>query len=635
MSPDFEDSVPDILSDNFFEVIVVGGGTCGLAVAARLCEDTPGSIYTDDEHQRFHWLRKRGNKVSTLTKSMKKHSSYTAPLKLRGENILVLDAVADTFLGQWDNQFRSCQIPVLRSPMFFHPDPQTVDAMISYAHLHRREKELMEIPNVVGREYSKHQHKREMRKHCNKCPAPTSTQKISNHDRLGIIDINMRDWRDYYRPSTKFFRDFCQDLIDRYNLGNCVRKDEVASIRYGDIHIYDQNVVRKAFVIATKSGQVYASASCVVASGHRGEINYPIGGISKAAPLLDHACHLTHIFNKDVQFPHPGVPKNGHIVVVGGGLTSAQLAHVACLQGYKVTLLLRGTMKIKHFDFHLDWVTKYKNVKKLSFYMLDTDEDRLQLILDAREGGLVNPEYYNHLNKHVSKGMLTIRKYSTIEEGELENEKWTLKVKERIVDDKVQFGKKGTKGKRKERRRSVEKMEKMEKIEKMEKTERTECGVCDGSHEVSDSASSKSDSSIFDSSVSDSSVSDSFSPAFTFSSIQADYVCCATGIRANLAQLSFMAPILRDFPIDIVGGLPCLTDHLQWNEELPLFMVGKNASLRIGPTSANLDGARTCAERVGWKIQEDRAKDRSPLSVDTLLQLAAGRMNWYSLLQEA
>lgn len=95
-----------------------------------------------------------------------------------------------------------------------------------------------------------------------------------------------------------------------------------------------------------------------------------------------------------------------------------------------------------------------------------------------------------------------------------------------------------------------------------------------------------------------------------------------------------MNSIMEEYPIDIVGGFPCLTDNLQWTDDLPLYMVGKNASLRIGPTSANLDGARTGAERVGWKIQEDLAKERRSPN-DTRLQLAGGNLNWYTLLLEA
>lgn len=844
------DSCPDIHLENFFEVVIVGGGTCGLAVALRLCENAPGSIYTEEEHQRFHWLKNRGSRVSTIHKGMTKTLKYVAPTKLTAENILVLDALLDLFMGGWDNQFRSCQIPHLRLPMFFHPDPVNIDGMITYAHSTKRERDLMEIQNVVGKEYLKHQIKRTMKKKQNKQPAVIGDQaggSNRNHDRLGIVDINMRDWRDYYRPLTPFFRDFCNDLIDRYNLHNCVRKDEVVSMKYTDLHIFDRNYVEKGFVIKTESGKMYGCKTCVVASGHRGKVNYPICGLGDKKPSLDASCHTTDIFYERVPFPHPrlvekiqperekkraglrgsrddsskkmpreertekmermeekpeemdhlnaramdmkkdmakrdmvkedmtkeefneksekpketgpshtqavemtqediandlelkrsmkkkaraqemkekmamaevkkkqemqmaqekqameekarleeetnmeqhesmeqlengvstmedehqtaeengesstgpSLPKMGeksgsvssississmesdkstekitpmkkktpmkkempmkketpmrgeklsnhettvenkmadigptdipsmdsksqsaesmnnlsnlprlkppmaskpHLVIIGGGLTSAQLAHVACLKGIHVTLVLRGPVKIKHFDFHLDWVTKYRNVKKLAFYMLDTDEERAQLILDARGGGSINPEYHMKINKHQAAKRLLLMKYTTMENGQFDenSQMWNMDL--------------------------VTREEGME-------------------------------------------------PKVT--NVDADYVICATGILPDLHGLGFLDEIINDYPIDIVGGFPCLTDNLQWCEELPLYMVGKNASLRIGPTSANLDGARTGAERVGWKIQEDLVKEEKQAD-DTRLQLAGNNLNWYTLLLEA
>lgn len=859
------DSCPDIHLENFFEVVIVGGGTCGLAVALRLCENAPGSIYTEEEHQRFHWLKNRGSRVSTIHKGMTKTLKYVAPTKLTAENILVLDALLDLFMGGWDNQFRSCQIPHLRLPMFFHPDPVNIDGMITYAHSTKRERDLMEIQNVVGKEYLKHQIKRTMKKKQNKQPAVIGDQaggSNRNHDRLGIVDINMRDWRDYYRPLTPFFRDFCTDLIDRYSLHNCVRKDEVVSMKYTDLHIFDRNYVEKGFVIKTESGKMYGCKTCVVASGHRGRVNYPICGLGDKKPSLDASCHTTDIFYERVPFPHPrlvekiqperekkraglrgsrddsskkmpreekagmekmekmeekpdlekmekpemkqkmdhlkaeamdvkqdmaqtdmanndlvqkdmtkaevdkdsenvepsltqavemtqediandlelkrskkkmararemkekmaiaeekkkqmakekqamekaqmeesmekhssmekqsmelngismmehekemakendesstgaSLPKMGeksgsvssmssissvenepsmkasmesdksmekktsmesdkpmenekpmvptsmerdpkmdigptdipsmdsnttdtmnsnstdtmnsmkkprlklpttskpHLVIIGGGLTSAQLAHVACLKGIHVTLVLRGPVKIKHFDFHLDWVTKYRNVKKLAFYMLDTDEERAQLILDARGGGSINPEYHMKINKHQAAKRLLLMKYTTMENGQFDenSQMWNMDL--------------------------VTREEGME-------------------------------------------------PKVT--NVDADYVICATGILPDLHGLGFLDEIINDYPIDIVGGFPCLTDNLQWCEELPLYMVGKNASLRIGPTSANLDGARTGAERVGWKIQEDLVKEEKEAD-DTRLQLAGNNLNWYTLLLEA
>lgn len=543
-SVEIADTCTYILPDDFFEVVIVGGGTCGLAVASRLCEATPGSIYTEDEHQRFHWLRQR----EARTNKGLKQKSYTQT-NLEARDILVLDAISDTFMGGWDRQFRSCQIPYLRSPMFFHPDPANIGGMITYAHFENREAELKEIPNVVGKEYSKHQLKRSIKKRTKKVPVP-----LGNHDKPGIVDINMRDYRDYQRPSTPLFRDFCQDVIDRYHLHNCVRKDEVVKLTYGDIHVFDKGIVEKGFTVTTETGKVYGAKTCVVASGHRGKISYPIAGLANSGATLECACHTTHIFNGDVSFPHPRVSakRDAQVVIVGGGLTSAQLAHVLCVQGKNVTLVLRGPIKIKHFDFHLDWVTKFKSVKKLSFYMMDTDEERAQSIADAREGGLVNPEYHKKLKNHVQNGNLRILKYTTVENGIWcdESETWNLVLK------------------------------------------------------TQDHAATE--------------------------QLVADYVICATGIQADLHSLKFMESILDAFPIETASGFPCLTDHLQWNDELPLYMVGKNASLRVGPTSANLDGARTGAERVGWKIQ----KDRTPETKETLLQMAGGLVNWFSLLQE-
>ncbi|GEQ66414.1 hypothetical protein JCM33374_g77 [Metschnikowia sp. JCM 33374] len=551
-----------ISRENFFEAIIVGGGTCGLAVASRLCEATAGSIYTEDEHQRFHWLRKRGNKTGKVLRGAKKEIRFESPHKLTASDILVLDAVSDKFLGQWDNQFASCQIPVLRSPMFFHPDPVNIDGMITYAFTHKREKDLLEIQNVVGKEYSKHQQKRVMKKNAKKKASPLKGE-YRNDDQPGLIDINMRDYRDYYRPSTKFFRDFCQDIIDRYGLESSIRKDRVASLTYGEIEIMEDSRIVNGFTVRTESGKVYACQNCVVASGHDGIINYPLPGMKAANPTLEQACHTTHLFTRKISFPPPVISnklaqkQNTSIVIVGGGLTSAQLAHISCNLGIKVTLLLRSFIKIKHFDFHLDWVTKYKNLKKSSFYMLDTDEERLQLIHDSREGGSMNPEYYKKLQKHVAKGMLQIMDYSSISQAEHGEEGWNLTISEKRPEKEP---------------REFE--------------------------------------------------------------LKTDYVCCATGIRPDVCGLEFMKPIVRDYPIDFVGGLPCLTDDLRWNDELPLYMVGKNAALRVGPTSANLDGARLGAERVGWKIQDEYNSARSvPTQMSTSLRIALNDQNRYSVLQ--
>lgn len=41
-----------------------------------------------------------------------------------------------------------------------------------------------------------------------------------------------------------------------------------------------------------------------------------------------------------------------------------------------------------------------------------------------------------------------------------------------------------------------------------------------------------------------------------------------------------------------------------WNDEVPLFLTGGLAGLRLGPGAGNLAGARQGAERIAWKVDE-------------------------------
>lgn len=54
----------------------------------------------------------------------------------------------------------------------------------------------------------------------------------------------------------------------------------------------------------------------------------------------------------------------------------------------------------------------------------------------------------------------------------------------------------------------------------------------------------------------------------------------------------------KDFPIRSAGGLPWLTEDLQWAPDVPLLVAGGYANLQLGPGAANLIGAREGAERI-------------------------------------
>jgi hypothetical protein len=83
-----------------------------------------------------------------------------------------------------------------------------------------------------------------------------------------------------------------------------------------------------------------------------------------------------------------------------------------------------------------------------------------------------------------------------------------------------------------------------------------------------------------------------------------DYIYHSTGIQTSISTLPYLQTINKKFPVELCGGLPCLTEDLMWVDDVSLFFAGKCAGLRLGPGAGNLAGARMGAERIAWKIEE-------------------------------
>jgi hypothetical protein len=118
-----------------------------------------------------------------------------------------------------------------------------------------------------------------------------------------------------------------------------------------------------------------------------------------------------------------------------------------------------------------------------------------------------------------------------------------------------------------------------------------------------------------------------------------DYIYYATGVQTDFTTLPYLQTLLKSHPIHGQGGLPCLTDDLTWREDVPLFVTGKLASLRLGPAGGNLGGARAGAERIAWSIadylkgDEPRCEEQNSSQKD-LLDYASARGNRYTRLSE-
>lgn len=127
---------------------------------------------------------------------------------------------------------------------------------------------------------------------------------------------------------------------------------------------------------------------------------------------LPQACHSMQVKT----FPDPLVQQRiasrqpTNIVVIGGGLTSAQVSDLAIRKGVtKVWHFMRGPLRVKPFDLDLEWMGKYKNTEHARFWLADSDEERLEIIRSARGGGSVTPTFHKILKRHIAAGKLELK----------------------------------------------------------------------------------------------------------------------------------------------------------------------------------------------------------------------------------
>ncbi|CAJ1339093.1 unnamed protein product [Effrenium voratum] len=77
-----------------------------------------------------------------------------------------------------------------------------------------------------------------------------------------------------------------------------------------------------------------------------------------------------------------------------------------------------------------------------------------------------------------------------------------------------------------------------------------------------------------------------------------DLVLNACGHCPDCRNLPLISELLTDFPVDVVGGFPVVSQDLQWGSLSQLFVMGALASLQVGPDAGNLMGLRRAAHIV-------------------------------------
>ncbi|CBQ73007.1 conserved hypothetical protein [Sporisorium reilianum SRZ2] len=251
------------------------------------------------------------------------------------------------------------------------------------------------------------------------------------------------------------------------------------------------------------------------------------------------------------------------MVVVGGGLTSAQIVVRALEEGYdKVIFLTRGHLKSKPFDVDLGWVGRYSNYLKMQFWQNEDVQERLTTLRAARNGGSVTPTYAKVLARLQALGRVEIRTHTTIASA--------FYASPACHDGRLQ--------RRDEERNGSEQEDGL--VENPVKEE-----LDDADRQWSLELRTSTDGG-------------------NLKTIRADYLCVATGAKIDFSGLPFVHHLQKTHPVRLVGGMPLITADLEYRRDVPLFVTGAYAGLQIGPAAGNLGGMRDSADRIANRLLE-------------------------------
>lgn len=257
------------------------------------------------------------------------------------------------WLSQWRQQFAHLEIPHLRSPAVHHPDPNPF-ALRGFAE--NRAPEL---------------------------------------------------YPPYDLPGTSLFNQFCDRVVENWQLQRHVVKAEVIQIE----------PLNPGFLLTMADGNSQRAKRVVLANGGAQRF---LPAWVKAIPTPYPSDRLQHSSQIDLRGLHCAGER---ILIIGGGLTSGHLAIGAVQRQARVTLMHRRVFYGKLFDAEPGWLgPKYLD----GFQAEPCWHKRAMTVLTARDGGSLTPTVLHQLRHHRSQGDLVFQEDCQVEQVAWGEDHWQV-----------------------------------------------------------------------------------------------------------------------------------------------------------------------------------------------------------------
>jgi len=193
------------------------------------------------------------------------------------------------------------------------------------------------------------------------------------------------------RPSLSLFLDYADHVIERRDLESLHRRAAVESIRRGT-----HGRSGESLVLETDDGDALESRAVVLAIGHGGRYRRPA--------WADGVEGIAHVWD-DAFDPGDTVEET---IVVGGGITAAQLATDLC-EREAVTLLSRGELTAATVEADPLWIN-WNHIERQLHRHPPGSQRRLEVVRTAQNRGTIPPRLLEALESAATGDALSIRR---------------------------------------------------------------------------------------------------------------------------------------------------------------------------------------------------------------------------------
>eukprot|EP00501_MAST-03F_sp_TOSAG23-6_P000412 GSMAST32.ASY1.ANO1.424.1 assembled CDS len=288
-------------------------------------------------------------------------------------SVCVIDP-GGTWLSEWKGRFKSLNIDMLRSPAWASPDFFSTAALLEYALKNDRMNEL----------------------HSDQLPKE-NLKDLRQLEDAGLFQL----------PGKQLFEDFCDDLAA--SLPHTFICGKAQRIEKQDSGVYE--------VFSELSSSIQARRIVfALGAASNPQIPQPLAHIHHKMCLgKTHCPRIIHTFQwSQLQ----GLQcANESVVVVGGGLSSAQAALLAVERGAsRVIHVSRRPLESRHYDLPLVWLDpragwrascKGRCNKFRMYEFFETPkEERARWVKKARGGASIPQRYIDMLDKEVNAGRM-------------------------------------------------------------------------------------------------------------------------------------------------------------------------------------------------------------------------------------